>query len=136
MSRRKARVLALEALYAYESRKQPIPELLQFGWIEENKMQRIKEEELSFSRLMVAGTIENLKRIDTVIREHLQNWDFSRLKRVDLAVLRISTYSLMFQKDIHSSIVIEEAVALCMLYSTDDSFKFVNGVLDTIKNAL
>jgi N utilization substance protein B len=134
MSRRKARILALEALYAYEVFDRPVEELLACGWLDEEKRKDIKDADFIFARHLIAGTVENIARIDEVITAHIQNWDFSRLKRVDLAILRVSVYSLMFQKDIPNAIVIDEAIELCMRYSTDDSFKFVNAVLDAIKN--
>ncbi|MDR2602747.1 MAG: transcription antitermination factor NusB [Spirochaetaceae bacterium] len=136
MSRRKARILALEALYAYESAGASIDELLRLGWVEEKTLSLIKEEELAYSRILIAGTIENIELIDSSIKKHLIKWEFSRLKRVDLAVLRISVYSLLFQKDIHPAIIIDEAIELCIRYGTDDSFKFVNALLDAIKNEL
>ena len=61
-----------------------------------------------------------------MIKKHLINWDFERLNKVDLAVLRISTYPLMFQKDLHPSIVIDEAIDIVKEFGSEDSFKFVN----------
>ena len=134
MSRRKARIIALEAIYAYEVFDRPLEELLACDWLDGEKQNDIKEADFIFARHLIAGTIENIALIDAAITAHIQNWDFSRLKKVDLAILRISVYSLMFQKDIPTPIVIDEAIELCMRYSTDDSFKFVNAVLDSIKN--
>jgi N utilization substance protein B len=82
---------------------------------------------------VIAGTIENIRLIDKKIRASLQNWTLSRLKRVDRAILRLSVYSLLFQKDIPASVVIEEAVQLAVEYGGDDSFRFVNAVLDNIR---
>jgi N utilization substance protein B len=130
MSRRKGRVLALEALYAWDIARHPLDELLAFRWQDGKEM---SEETLVFPRVVIAGTIENIRIIDKKIRASLQNWTLSRLKRVDLAILRLSVYSLLFQKDIPASVVIEEAVQLAMEYGGDDSFRFVNAVLDNIR---
>jgi N utilization substance protein B len=132
MSRWKGRVLALEALYAWEAARHPLEELLAFSWVDEEKLKSMREEDLAFTRILIAGVIENIKEIDKKIRSALRNWDFSRLKRVDLAILRLGVYSLLFQEDIPSSVTIEEAVKLSIDYGTDDSFRFVNGVLDSI----
>ncbi|MDR2445445.1 MAG: transcription antitermination factor NusB [Spirochaetaceae bacterium] len=132
MSRWKGRVLALEALYAWEAAGAPVGELLAFPWADGEKLKTMGDDALVFPRLLVAGTIENIAVIDKKIRSAIQNWDFSRLKRVDLAIMRLSVYSLLFQKEIPASVVIEEAVKLCIEYGADDSFKFVNGVLDSI----
>jgi len=141
-SRRKGRILAFQALYYWdasspdEAQRVPVEELSTFAWLEKEKLEKLNEEMAVFSRIMIAGTIENIKKIDGIIKDHLVNWDITRLNRVDLAVLRISVYTLMFQNEISPSIVIDEAIGLCMEFGADDSFKFVNGVLDNIRKTL
>ena len=81
---------------------------------------------------MIAGAIENQSQIDERIKENLKGWDFARLNKVTLSILRMSVYSLLFQKDVPVSIVIDEAVDIAKEYGQDDSFKFINAVLDTI----
>jgi N utilization substance protein B len=132
MSRRKGRILALEALYAWEAAGAPLEEILTFAWVDDEKLEAMGEAGLAFPRIIVAGTIENIAVIDQKIRDSIQHWDFDRLKRVDLAILRLGVYSLLFQKDIPHSVTIEEAVKLCLDYGCDDSFRFVNAVLDKI----
>jgi N utilization substance protein B len=85
---------------------------------------------------LVTGTIENITAVDAMIRSHLKNWDFSRLNRVDLAVLRMSTYTLMFQNDVPPTIIIDEAIGISKEFGTDDSFRFINGVLDSIRKTI
>ncbi|MDR2536647.1 MAG: transcription antitermination factor NusB [Treponema sp.] len=136
-SRRKGRILAFQALYSWDVNRGSPGEILDFSWLEHEKREALGEGGIAdFSRLLVAGTIENIKTIDATIRAHLKNWDFSRVKRVDLAVLRMSTYTLMFQTDIHPSIVIHEAIGICKEFGADDSYRFVNGVLDGIRKTL
>lgn len=135
-SRRKGRIIAFQALYFWEANRVPLEELLCFAWLEEKKLSRMEEEDSAFSKLLTAGTVENIKEIDEMIKSHLEHWDITRLNRVDLAILRISTYALMFQKEIHSTIVIDEAIGISREYGTDESFKFINGVLDNIKKTL
>ena len=137
-SRRKGRILAFQALYSWDTRygqtgDKSIPEgLLDFSWTENN----FDEEMAAFPRLLVTGTIENIDAVDRMIEDHLENWELKRLNRVDLAVLRISVYTLMFQTDIHPSIVIDEAIDISKEFGTDDSYRFVNGVLDSIRKTL
>ena len=83
---------------------------------------------------MVLGTIENISEIDKKIAENLDNWVIERLNSVDKAILRLSVYSLLYQKDTPAPIVIDEAINLAKDFGTDDSYKFVNAVLDSIKN--
>ena len=94
---------------------------------------KLDEEGVAFSRMLIAGTIENIAAIDEKIKSHLTNWDFSRVNKVTIAILRMSVYSLMFTKDIDSSIVIDEAIDIAKNYGPDDSYKFVNAILDNIK---
>ncbi|MDR0710246.1 MAG: transcription antitermination factor NusB [Spirochaetaceae bacterium] len=142
-SRRKGRILAFQALYSWEATGRgtgaaaPVPkELLDFSWLETDKRENLDQATVDFSRLLVTGTIQNIDSIDQAIRAHLQNWDFSRLNRVDLALLRMSTYTLMFQTDVLPSIVIDEAIGISKEFGTGESFRFVNGVLDSIRRTL
>jgi N utilization substance protein B len=141
-SRRKGRILAFQALYFWESssssqdERVPLDELLSFSWLEEEKLKKLDEEMAVFSRIITAGTVENIKDIDQMIKDHLVNWDITRLGRVDLAILRISVFTLMYQKEIAPGIVIDEAIGICREYGADDSYKFINGVLDSIRSTL
>ena len=137
VSRRKGRILAFQALYCWDAYADsdcvPAEELLSFAWVEEEKLKKLDEGISVFAKTLIAGTIENITEVDSMIKNHLKNWDITRVNRVDLAVLRISAYTLMFQKDIHPSIVIDEAIGICREFGADGSFKFVNGVLDSIR---
>jgi len=135
-SMRKGRIMAFQALYFWESNRVPVEELVSFAWLEDKKRSSLDEGIASFSRALIAGTVENIDDIDKTIKDHLENWDITRLNRVDLAVLRISAYTLMFQSDFPPSIVIDEAIGICREFGTDDSYKFVNGVLDSIRKTL
>jgi len=141
-SRRKGRILAFQALYCWEATRDnevgppAVDILLSFPWIESEKQLSLDKSIADFSRLLIAGTIENIKDIDAMIKKHLQHWDFSRLNRVDLAIIRISAYTLMYQNEIAPSIVIDEAIGISREFGTDDSFRFVNGVLDGIRITL
>jgi N utilization substance protein B len=157
-SRRKGRILAFQALYSWDAAFQPaparrplldkavpevppaalsIPEgLLDFSWVEPEKREKLDEGIRAFSRLLITGTIENIEEVDRMIRSHLQNWDFSRLNRVDLALLRMSVYTLMFQDEVAPSIVIDEAIGISKEFGTDESYRFINGVLDHIRRTI
>ncbi|MDR0707828.1 MAG: transcription antitermination factor NusB [Treponema sp.] len=145
-SRRHGRILAFQALYSWEavkgrfkppSEKQKILEdLLEFPWMDKKDSEQIKEETRLFSRLLITGTIENLEKIDEIIKSHLENWNFSRVRRVDLAVLRISVYQILFQKDLPASIIISEAVAIAKIFGEEKSYGFVNGMLDGIRKTV
>ena len=140
-ARRKGRILAFQTLYAYElcalgpesDRDQPSPE---FSWIDESSRQKMNQESIDFARLIAGGTIQNLGEVDRQIKTQLEHWDFSRLNKVDQAILRIGVYSLLYQKDIPASVTIDEAVDISKEYGTDESYRFINGVLDGIRKNL
>ena len=132
IGRRRGRILAFQALFAWDAGSLSPDDLLRFPWAERTSKE-VHDEDLLFSQLLFLGTVEHINKIDTLITKNLENWDFNRLKLVDKAILRLSTYSLLFQQDTDPRIVINEAVSIARMYGTDDSFKFVNAVLDSIK---
>jgi transcription antitermination protein NusB len=139
-SRRKGRILAFQALYSWDIQfgqtgDASIPEgLLDFSWADGDAP--LDEKSAAFPRLLVSGTVENIVGVDSMIQKHLENWELSRLNRVDLAVLRMSVYTLMFQSETPPSVVIDEAVEISREFGTDDSYRFVNGVLDSVRKTL
>jgi len=129
VSRRKSRIIAFQALYSWDVGKEPLEELLKFQWVEDKN----EEEELTFSRLIIAGTIEHIDEIDDLIKKNLSpKWDFERLSRVTVSILRISIFSILYQKETHESIIIDEAIDIAKEFGPDDSYKFINAMLDNI----
>jgi len=131
-ARRKARILAFQAIYAWDASGGKAEGMLDFDWLDEEKRLNLDDEVSAFARLLIAGTLESVEVVDEAIRSHLVNWSFERLKRVDLAVLRIGAYSLLFQRDIPPEITIDEAIEIAKEYGSEDSYRFINGVLDGI----
>lgn len=140
-ARRKGRILAFQTLYAYELRspgpgsdrdEQPVD----FSWLDDSIREKINQESIDFARLIAGGTIQNLDVVDKQIKVQLEHWDFSRLNKVDQAILRMGVYSLLYQKDIPASVTIDEAVDISKEYGTDESYRFINGVLDGIRKNL
>ena len=134
-SRRKARILAFQALYAWDMSGTPVQELLDFSWLDDEKKAGLDEELKTFARFIIAGAVENMDSVDSAIRKHLQNWSFERLKKVDLAILRMGAYSLLYQTDIPAQITIDEAIEIAKEYGSEDSYRFINGVHDGIWKA-
>jgi len=133
LARRKARRIAVQALYSWEMNRVPVKELLAFEWMQEKDR---TDADVNFARILTSGTIEQIDEIDSLIDAHLDNWNMDRVSRVDLAILRISTYSLRYQPDIAIQITIDEAIELARSLSTDDSFRFINGVLDAVRKTI
>ena len=134
-SRRQGRVIAFQTLYRYDISGVELRELLDFSWIDKTKLDNISDDAVVFARLLITGTIQNLDVIDKTIQNQLEHWDISRLGRVDLAILRISVYCLLFEPDIPSTVTIDEAIDIGRDYGTDESYRFINGVLDGINKS-
>lgn len=127
--RRKARILAFQTLYSWDINNEPIEELLTFSW----KKEDINEDLSRFAELLVRGTVENIDRIDQTIKKNIRNWDFERLAKVDLAILRLSVFEILFRDDVPPSVSINEAIEIAKSFGADESYKFINGVLDNIR---
>jgi N utilization substance protein B len=135
-ARRKGRIIAFQSLYRHDLSGAGLEELLDFSWMDGGRAENPAEETVAFARLLIQGALENLPEIDETIRAQLENWDFSRLNRVDLALLRMSVYCLLHQRDIPATVTIDEAVDISKTYGTADSYRFVNGVLDGVRKKL
>ena len=143
MSRRKSRITAFQGLYSWDVGGMTEKDVLELDWVnspslDESEAEKapLDDESAAFTRMLIAGTIENIEKIDETIKAHLTNWDFNRVNKVTIAILRMSVYSLMFTKDVEPSIVIDEAIDIAKNYGPDDSYKFVNAILDNIKKTL
>jgi transcription antitermination protein NusB len=124
-SRRKAREVALRALYEVEIGHASLPTVLK---------ETLSEADLSpdldaFARQLIEGVRENLAAIDDMLAARITEWDYDRVAAVDRNVLRIATYELFHCPEIPPAVTINEAVDIGKKYSTADSGKFVNGVL-------
>lgn len=86
-----------------------------------------------FARLLISGTVDHLDEIDALIKKHLSDkWEFSRVNKVSLAILRMSVFSLLYEQSTAAPVVIDEAIDIAKEYGSDDSFKFINAVLDNV----
>jgi N utilization substance protein B len=123
-SRRHARELALQALYGAEvGHKEPaemIDETVGAGGSAETR---------SFVRDLVLGTLDHAEESDRVIAPLLEGWTLDRLPTIDRIVLRMSVFELRHRSETPRPVVINEAVELAKKFSTEDSGRFINGVL-------
>ena len=128
-SRRSARIIALQALYQIDICGKTLNDVLKFDWLEKEYDQHT----LDFTKELIEGSVKHQKYIDSIIVTQLEHWDLDRLSYIDRAILRFSTYSLFFQQDVPDTVVINEAIDIAKQFGTDDSYRFVNGVLDGIR---
>lgn len=90
----------------------------------------------TFGEELLWGALENLETIDATIREHARNWTFARIAKVDLAILRLAIHELLNRRDIPPIVSINEAIDLSKEFSGAESRRFVNGILDKLKENL
>lgn len=125
MKRRTAREKALQALFQ-----------MNISGIEaEEAIENVLEDEKKdpFLQQLVEGTIEHLPEIDAEIQKHLENWTLDRLAKVDITILRIGMYELLFHDDIPENVAINEAIEIAKIFGDDQSGKFINGILSKAK---
>lgn len=134
-SRRKGRILAFQTLFSKDFNNNSLEELVNFNWLDEEKLKNYDNDTLNFAKLLIAGTLENQDKIDIAIKNQLRNWDFNRIIKVELAILRLSVYSLLFQKEIPATVTINEAIDIAKDYGSDEAFRFINGILDGINKS-
>jgi N utilization substance protein B len=89
-----------------------------------------------FAEELIQGAISEIESLDAVIRERAKNWEFKRIAKVDLAILRLAIYEMLYRNDIPPIVSINEAIDLSKNYSGADSRRFVNGILDQLKLTL
>ena len=89
-----------------------------------------------FAEPLIRGTVEKLTEIDGRIQHYAKNWDLNRMAVVDRNVLRLAVYEMLYRDDIPPVVSINEAVDIAKRFSTDESGRFVNGILDKIKGDL
>jgi N utilization substance protein B len=90
----------------------------------------------AFTEDLVRGILAHLEPVDTKIRAYAENWKFERIAIVDRCILRLAIYELLFRDDIPPIVSINEALELAKKYSTEDSTRFINGILDRVKDDL
>ncbi len=89
-----------------------------------------------FAEPLIRGTLEHRDEADALIKKHAKNWDLHRIAAVDRNILRLAIFEMLHRDDIPPVVSINEAVDIAKKFSTQDSGKFVNGILDKIKGEL
>ena len=126
--RRKARTLALQALYEIDISGHNADEVTRRLLGEED----LTEENEAFVRDMVSGVIANSEKLDKSIREHAPAWPIEQLPVIDRNILRLAIFEILIDNRVPVKVAINEAVELAKTFGADRSSKFVNGVLGSI----
>ena len=130
-SRHTGRKLAMQLLYQAESQNiEDITDIINDYLV----MGNYQEETKSWAQKLARGVWESKKENDSIIKQYLKGWDINRINRIDLSLLRLAFFEMIELKT-PQTIVINESLELAKKYSTDDSSKFINGILGTyVKN--
>ena len=124
--------MALKALYAYDISGTDVEQI-------SNDLiapSQIKPEAKKFSQSLFYKVVQNIKEIDSLIRDNVKSWDFSRIGCIEKNILRMGIGEFLFFDDIPAVISIDEAIELAKKYGGKDSNNFVNAVLDSILKEL
>ena len=89
-----------------------------------------------FAEPLIRGTLQHREAIDEHIKRHVKNWDFNRIAAVDRNIMRLAIFEMLHREDIPPVVSINEAVDIAKKFSTHESGKFVNGILDQVKAEL
>jgi len=122
-----AREAVVQTLYALEQGNDDA--VKQFDELLKEK--KIKGSKAEFAKKLLNGVLEHLDEIDEIIKDHLIDWSFDRLDKVDKQILRLGVYELKYT-DTPFQIVIDEAVKIAKNFSEDKAKSFINGILDRV----
>jgi transcription antitermination factor NusB len=131
--RRKARELALQFLYQLDQSGDgdPAPHEMEF-W----SRHPVDEDARTFASAMVHGTKANQAQIDGTIAQCTEHWDLDRMAVVDRNILRLAVYELAWRADVPPKVVINEAIEIAKKFGTQESSRFINGILDRVHREL
>ena len=126
--RRRARTIALQALFEIDSVAHDVEETLGRLLAEAS----LPEEGVSFARELVSGVLTNKERIDNVIQTYAPAWPVAQLATIDRNILRLAIFEILLDNKVPVKAAINEAVELAKTFGSDNSPKFINGVLGTV----
>lgn len=126
--RRRARELALQALYSAEMTGDPAQEVLKdvAGW------RNYSSEAMMYATQLTTSLLQHRDESIRFIEETAKNWELSRIALIDRIILQIGICELLYEDDVPPRVAIDEAIELAKIYSSEKSGGFINGILDTI----
>ena len=131
-ARHRSREHALQILYQWDMRKQPVEEsITAFYGSLYSEESAVRPERDEFLEQLVRGTVEKSGEIDALISGHAEHWRIERMPAVDRNILRLAIYELR-NTGTPPAVAIDEALELARRFSTEESVQFVNGVLDAV----
>lgn len=130
--RREGREAAVQYLYSLEQNPEPEASDLRLFW----SIHQSRPKARDFAEQLISGVLPRREELDDMIRSALQNWQFSRLEVVDRNILRVAIFEMFHVQETPPVVAINEAIEIARRLGTTDSPKFVNGILDRLKERL
>ena len=135
MTRHNERELAFQVLYSVAFTPVKDNKELHNVFLRSPKLSQNQESQ-GFSWQLVEGVWSNTEELDKIISQFAHNWKISRIGRIELVILRIATYEMLYLREIPYKVTINEALELCNKFGDQASKSFLNGILDSTSKAL
>ena len=127
MNRRKSRETAMKLLFEMSINKEKYEDTIEN--FKDNTDVDLKDLDMEYITKVLSGIDKNGKEIDKNIEKYLIKWKLARLSKMNLAILRISTYEILYEEEIPNKVAVNEGIELAKLYGEDTSPAFINGIL-------
>ncbi len=136
-NRHLGRIIALQTIYEFDFRNDSKDQSIDIDEILERNIARYKEtiEDTEFVRLLVHGANDQASSLDEQLQPVAPEWPLDQIARIDHIILRLGLWELLNERDVPPKVVINEAIELAKAFGSDNSSKFVNGVLGTLLRA-
>jgi N utilization substance protein B len=135
--RHRAREAAVQMLYQWEVGKVSMFEVGQTFWTHgPAEAEPLGDDLRAFATRLATGVAGTVSNLDPLIGEAAENWRIERMNVLDRLILRLAVYEFLHEPDTPSKVIINEALELARTFSTDDSVRFINGVLDAVRRSL
>jgi len=123
-------------LYQWEVGREAMPEVVRGFWTHGPATEPLAEELQAFANALANGVAASIADIDPMIAEAAQHWRIERMNVLDRLILRLAIYEFLHEPETPSKVIINEALELARTFSTDDSVRFINGILDAVRKTL
>lgn len=123
-------------LYQWEVGRVSMDEVRQTFWMHAPEEAPLTEELRAFATTLASGTAEHVATLDPLITDAAEHWRIERMNVLDRLILRLAVYEFLHEPETPGKVIINEALELARSFSTDDSVRFINGVLDGIRRTL
>jgi len=130
MNRRKSREIATRLLFEMSINKESYVDIIEN--FRENTEEKIEDIDFEYVIRVLKGVSENEAYINETISKYLVKWKLERLPKMNLAILKMASYEILFEEDIPNKVTINEAIELAKRYGDDNAPSFINGVLNNL----